>query len=265
MLRKILFGVAALMLSTSLASAGEGINVETRLDIGLFTSAVTSVDDDFIDYGGISLRPVVKGSYQFTEEWGAELQFSYLMGFDDDDGEFFEEDADETSFSALAIGGLASYTFKVDDKLSIVPVAGFSWRSEDMEGDADDFDGDGEYEADYFVLDFGCRVKYAVNDQWGVSGELMLGVPLFGDSEVEVDVDVPGVLVLDDEDEGDLDGGFLFSIGATVEFKVQDNIILTGGLTYERSTMDWDYDDFDETGDTTIGIFTLRLGAVFKF
>ncbi len=261
MLRKILLVAAVLLAIGSLARAGEnvGLKVEAKLEIGVVSHVEAEVDGDLVEYGGVSINPVLLVSQQFNERWSAQFKLKGLFGFDDSDGEVLEEEGD-VSFNGLEIGGLAGYTFKANEQLSITPVAGLSWRSVEVEGDMNGEDLDAEFEADYLVLDFGAQLAFKANDKLTVTGALMFGLPLTGESEVEVEGN--GLSV---DDEGDLDGGFLVSLAGGVEYKLRENILLTGGLAYEMGTIDWEYNDMDEEGEEELNMLTLQFGVVFKF
>ncbi len=261
MLRKICVGVAALCLAGSLAMGGEGLGlkVEVGLDIGVVENVTADIDGEVIEYGGLSIIPRVSVTKQFTEEWSASLGFRGVVGFDDDDGEVLEEDG-EASFSQFEIGGLAGYTFKVNEQFSITPVLGLSWRSYSLEGDVDDADFGVEFDASFLALDFGAQMAFEVNDKVSISGGLMLGIPVAGSNEIDVES-----LLFTGDDDADLGGGFLFGISAAVEFKLNDTVALVGGLAYEMGTVDWEWDDIDEDGEDELSRFAIKLGATFKF
>ncbi len=256
MLRKILAGAAGLLLAGSMALAGEGpaITVEARLDIGVVEEIVSSIEgNDVIEYDGLSIQPSVAVNAQFSEQWSASLQFRGLFGFEDDDAEVVGTDG-ESTFDMFEIGGLAGYTFKVNDQFSVTPVLGLSWQSWDLEGD--DSSGDtGTFETSLLFLDFGAKMAFTVNDKVSIRGALMLAIPVAGSTEL----DAPGI-----DEDADVDGGFRFGISGGVEYKLNDKVTLVGGLAYTMADVDWDWGSSVD-GEDELDSFALRLGVVFSF
>jgi hypothetical protein len=213
---------------------------------------------DMGEYSGISLVPRVSANFQFTEEWSAKLNISGVLAFEDEDGTVFMEMDGETDVSEFQIGGLAGYTLKVGDQLSVTPVLGLGWRSYELEGDMDDFSFGQEFDSSILTLDFGAEVAVKLNDKFGIAGGLLIGIPVSGSNDLETSA---GDL------DADLDGGFFFSIAADVEYKLTDMISLTGGLGYALTRVDWEWDVPGDTvdGEDELDRFTIRLGAVFSF
>ncbi len=260
-MKKLLFGAAALVLSCSLASAGEGkFKVDVGLDVGVVENVLVTIDEiseDVAEYGGISIIPRVSGTYQFDENWSASLNFRAVIGFDDDDAEVLEEDA-EGSFQQIEIGGLAGYTLKVNEQFSVTPVAGLSWRTLTLEADVDDYNVDVEIDASFLSLDFGANMAFKVNDKVSIVGGLKLGLAVAGSAEAKVSGE--------GDTDGDLDGvGLLFGVDAGVEYKLNDSVALVGGLSYELARTDWEWDEADADGEIDTDRFAIKLGAVFSF
>jgi hypothetical protein len=252
-MKKLLFGAAALVLSCSLASAGEGkFTVDVGLDIGVVESLYTEIDgDDLIDSSTMSIIPRVSGTYHFDENWSASLAFRAVVGFEDDDAEIDGEDG-ESTFREINFGGSGGYTFKVNDQFEVTPVFGLTWRKYTVDVELDS-GGDGDVETSLLVLDFGAKMALAVNDQVSITGGLMFGIPVTGDSEF----DGPDV-------DGDLEGGFYLEIDGSVEYKLNDNVALVGGLAYELGRLDWEWESTVD-GEDELDRFAIKLGAVFSF
>ena len=256
-MRKVLLGVAALLVSGSLAMAGEGLGlkVDVGLDVGVVQSVKVVDIDESADGSSLALVPSLAVTYAFNEQWSGSLWLRGLFGFEDDSADIFGDDG-TLQISGFDIGGLAGYTFKVNDKFTVTPVAGVSYRTYSVDITDDDTDEDGTEDANLFVLDLGAKAVYALNDKFSITGGLMLGLGLFGSSDLSGDFD----------DSGDLDGmAFLFEVKGGVEYKLTDKISLTGGLAYEMLSASYDYDDADETGDDSLSRFSVQLGGSFKF
>lgn len=255
MMKRMWVVAAALLLTGSLALAGEGmgLKVEGGLDIGVVQN-VELFDGD-VDGSSMALVPSVAVTKQFTDEWSASLRLRGLFGFEDDSADFDGDDG-TLSISGFDIGGLAGYTLKVNDQFTVTPVAGLSYRMWSVDLDDDDADVSGTEDCGLLVLDFGAKAAYKLNDKFSITGGLMLGLGLLGSSSLDGDFD----------DDGDLDGvAFLFEIKGGVEYKLNDTVSLTGGLAYETLSATWDWDDADDTADDELSRFSIQLGAAYKF
>lgn len=244
-MRKVLLGVAALLVSGSLATAGEELGL--KLDVGLDVGVVQSVElaDGDIDGSSMALVPSLAATYSFTEEWSATLWLRYLAGFEDDEADTPGGDA-ELQISGFDIGGLAGYTFKLSDEFTLVPVAGLSYRMWTVEIESTD------YECSLLALDLGAKAAYKLNDQFSITGGLMLGLGVSGSAEVE-------------SEDSDLDGiALILEIKGGVAYKLTDMISLNGGLAYEMLSVSWEPDGGDSYDDD-LSRFSVQLGATFKF
>ncbi len=255
MVRKFLLGAAALVVSCSLAFAGESkVKVEAGIDIGVVESLEIEIDGyDVLESDSISIVPRVSVTGQFTENWSAAFEFRAVVGFEDDDADLGGGEDGEVTPSEIKVGGYAGYTFALSDKLALTPTLGLSWRSyeSDIEVDGEEADFDGSL----LTLDFGARVAVSVTDKIGVRGFLLFGIPVSGSNELN---DVGETL------DADLDGGFLVSLAGEVTYNVTGNIALVGGLGYEKDMIDWEWEDVVD-GEDEIARFTIRVGAVFSF
>jgi opacity protein-like surface antigen len=255
MLKKLFLGFAAMAMCCSLASAAEGdLKVSGGLDIGVIEDLVVSVDGfDILDSSTLSFVPNVTVSKQFTEELSVSVGFSAVIGLEDDGTEILEG-ADEGAGSLLQLqfGALCGYTFKVNEEFEVTPVAGLSYQSLSLDVDPDSF-SDTEYTSSLLVLDLGAKAAFKLNDDFTLTGQLMLGLPVAGSAEF---VDGPDV-------DADLDGGFIYEVGGGVEYKLDDNLLLYAGLLYRAENVDFDWDGVD--GETELTRLSLKLGATFTF
>jgi long-subunit fatty acid transport protein len=258
MLKKMFLGFAAIAMCCSLASAAEGdLKVSGGLDIGVIEDLVLEFDgDEILDTSTLSFIPNVTVSKQFTEELCVSVGFSAVIGLEDD-GADIDGGADtvDASVMELKFGGLCEYTFKVNEEFSVTPVAGLSWKSQDLEIEEQGGPGKMEYNSSLLVLDFGAKAAFKLDDDFTLTGQLMLGLPIVGSAEVKDG----GTADLD------LDGGFFYEIGGGVEYKLQDNLVLYAGLVYRSEGVDWEFDDFDADAETEVTRLSLRLGATFTF
>jgi long-subunit fatty acid transport protein len=259
MLKKTLMGFAAMAMCCSLASAAEGdLKVSGGLDIGVIEELVVDVDGtEMIDTSTLSFIPNVTVSKQFTEELSVSVGFSAVIGLEDDSADVVDGAAEfDASVLELKFGGLCSYTFKINEEFSVTPVAGLSWKSYDLESNDPDSSFKMEFNTSLLVLDFGAKADFKLNDDFTLTGQLMLGLPVVGSGELKV---------MGTTEDGDLDGGFFYEIGGGVEYKLQDNLLLYAGLAYRVEDVDWDFDDWDAEAETEVTRLSLRLGATFTF
>lgn len=257
-MRKILLGVAALLVSGALAMAGEGLGlkVDVGLDVGVVES-VKIIQDRGSDIEGSSMAlvPSLTVTKQFTDEWSASLWLRYLAGFDDDSADAFGDEA-TLSISGFDIGGLAGYTFKLSDRFAVTPVAGLSWRSWSVDLEENGGSGEANEDCSLLVLDLGARAAYRATDRLNVNFGLMFGLGISGSAEFG-----PGSSGID----GDLEGlGLLMEFKGGLEYKLTDTISLTGGLAYETTSVTWDW-EYSGEADDDLSRFSIQLGAAFRF
>jgi hypothetical protein len=259
-MRKLLIGAAALVLSGSMAVAGEGLGlkIEVGVDVGVVEKVASNVDIipfEVLNHSGTSMLVSVTATEQFTAEWSASLRIRGVFGVGGTDSEVAEVDAD-TSFDAFDIGALAGYTFKAGDRFAVTPVLGLSWRTYSVDGEWDFLPVDASFDASLLTLDFGAKAAVKLTDKFSINGSVVFSLPLAGSN------DFGGVIA---DDTADLGGGFLYAIGAAVEYKLTDMAALTAGLAYEAGTVDWEWDKLDSDGDDDLSRFSIQLGATFTF
>jgi opacity protein-like surface antigen len=258
MLKKTLMGFAAIAMCCSLASAAEGdLKVSGGLDIGVIDELVIEINgSDFADTSTLSFIPNVAVSKQFTEELSVSLGFSAVIGLVDDSADFFfSADDVDGSILNLKFGGLCEYTFKINEEFSVTPVAGLSWASNNLDIEEQGGSGTAEFNTSVLYLDLGAKAAFKLNDDFNITGQLMLGLPIVGSAEIK----------LFGTDDLDLDGGFVYEIGGGVEWKLQDNLVLYAGLAYRAENVDWEFDDFNDEVETELTRLSLKLGATFTF
>jgi long-subunit fatty acid transport protein len=258
MLKKTLMGFAAIAMCCSLASAAEGdFKVSGGLDIGVIEDMVLSLDgDEVLDTSTLSFIPNVTVSKQFTEELCVSVGFSAVIGLEDDGADLDSgRETVDASVMELKFGGLCEYTFKVNEEFSVTPVAGLSWASNDLDIELQVGSGKAEFNTSVLYLDLGAKAAFKLNEEFNITGQLMLGLPIVGSAEFKDG----GTMDLD------LDGGFIYEIGGGVEWKLQDNLVLYAGLAYRAEDVDWEFDDFGIDAETELTRLSLRLGATFTF
>jgi len=259
-MRKVLIGAAALLLSGSLAAAGEGLGlkVEVGLDLGVVQNAESEMDGGpAAKYSATTFVPWVEVTKGFGAAWSAAVRIRGVLGLDDDGGEFLEEDA-ESSFDSFDVRGLAGYTFKLGEAAAVTPVLGLSYRNWSSDAEMDDFSVEGGFDAELLVVDFGARAEVKLGDKFGIAGSVMLGLPLTGSNQGKTNGPWG-------DDEADLDGGFLLEVRAAVEYRLTDMVALTGGLAYETLSVDWQWDDWNTDGTDEQSRFAVQLGAALRF
>jgi hypothetical protein len=261
-MRNALLAAAALVVSGSLASAGEGLGlkVEAGLEFAVAEKFAARIDEapaDVLDHGGRSVLAAVTVSKQFTAEWSASLRIRGSFGFGDSGAEVMEADA-ETDFDGFDAGALAGYTFRVGERFAVTPVLGLSWRAYSVEGERDDFPVEARFDAGLLTLDLGARAALRLSDALEVGAAVLVGLPLAGSSRMDGNF-APS------DDRADLDGGLFYALSAGAEYRLSEAIALTGGLAYEAGRVDWEWDDLDSEGDDEFSRFSIRLGAALRF
>jgi long-subunit fatty acid transport protein len=258
MLKKMFLGFAAIAMCCSLASAAEGdLKVSGGLDIGVIEELVVEISSfEIVDTSALSFIPNVTVSKQFTEELSVSVGFSAVIGLEDDSADVFggSETAD-ASVMELKFGGLCEYTFKVNEDFSVTPVAGLSWGSLDLDIEEQGGPGKAEFSTSMLVLDFGAKAAFKLDDDFTLTGQLMLGLPVVGSAELK-----DGGTI-----DADVDGGFVYEIGGGVEYKLDDKLLLYAGLAYRVENVDLDWETGVPDGESELTRLSLKLGATFTF
>jgi hypothetical protein len=259
LLRRFFVGAAVVAFFGSTAMAGEGPGLEVRagFGVGVAEKATSSVDgDEMIEYEGTSLQAAVEVTARLAAEWSVCLRFRGVFGLDDDGAELGGMDG-EASFDEFTAGALAGYTLRAGDSFAVTPLAGLSWRSWGLDGEDDFFGMDVSFDAGALVLDAGARAELQLGERLDLTASVLFGLPLTGSNHYRT---IFGTV------DGDFDGGYFLEAGAGVEYRLNETLVLSGGLAYETASVDWDWDaPTSPDGEDELSRFSIRLGAAVRF
>ncbi len=255
-MKKVLFGVAMLVLAGSLARGGElfDIRVEAGLEVG--RQSIEAIDGD-LDYSTTVFQPYAQVS-RYGNGPCFSLRIRGLFAVDEDTD--IDNIEYETQTEGFDIQGLVGFGISLP-VVKIAPVIGLSFRDVSTQSDPDDNDyGDVDYGFDMLLLEIGAHAEASFGKVRAIA-QATVGPVIAGSSELKMDA----ADINDDADIGFFEGYHLELRGG-IDYKLAAMASLHLGFAYERFADETDeFSELDEASEDELDRIVFVFGVAVTF
>ena len=257
MLKKLLLGSMVLLLTGSLAPAGElfGVRVESGVEIG--NQAVKLMDRD-LDFDTVVFQPYVQVS-RFGNGPCFSARVRGLFGIDEDTT--VDDIKYESEISGIDVQGLFGWGIGLPMGIKIAPVAGISFREVTTESSRRNGDGEIDYDFEAVVFELGAHAELGLPGKFRLIGQMTAGPVLTGQTKMKRSLD-------DIRDEADLGffDGYYMEVRVGLDYDIALNASAHLGLAYERFADETDeFQDIDTDSEDELDRIALVLGLALRF